>query len=51
MGAGRASYEGKQAVLTELFAVLRQRIEGRIKMIAQRILADGDFVGGRSARR
>jgi ketosteroid isomerase-like protein len=45
-GNGRWSrrYEGKQAVLTELFAVLRQRIEGRIKMVAQRILADGDFV-------
>ena len=45
-GNGRwsRSYEGKQAVLTELFAVLRQRIEGRIKMVAQRILADGDFV-------
>jgi ketosteroid isomerase-like protein len=45
-GNGRwsRSYEGKQAVLAELFAVLRQRIEGRIKMIAQRILADGDFV-------
>ena len=38
------SAAGKHAVLTELFAVLRQRIEGRIKMIAQRILADGDFV-------
>ena len=45
-GNGRwsRSYEGKQAMLTELFAVLRQRIEGRIKMIPQRILADGDFV-------
>jgi ketosteroid isomerase-like protein len=45
-GNGRwsRSYDGKQAVLTELFAALRQRIEGRIKMVAQRILADGDFV-------
>ncbi|MEJ0076191.1 MAG: nuclear transport factor 2 family protein [Alphaproteobacteria bacterium] len=45
-GNGRwsRSYDGKQAVLTELFPVLRERIEGRIKMIPQRILADGDHV-------
>ena len=45
-GNGRwsRSYEGKQAVLTELFPVLRERIAGRIKMIPQRILADGDHV-------
>ena len=45
-GNGRwsRSYEGKQAVLTELFPALRARIEGRIKMIPQRILADGDHV-------
>ena len=45
-GNGRWSrrYEGKQAVLTELFPVLRERIEGRIKMIPQRILGDGDYV-------
>jgi len=45
-GNGRwsRSYEGKQAVLTELFPVLRERIEGRIKMIPLRILGDGDHV-------
>jgi ketosteroid isomerase-like protein len=45
-GNGRwsRSYDGKQAVLTELFPVLRERIEGRIKMIPQRILGDGDHV-------
>jgi ketosteroid isomerase-like protein len=45
-GNGRwsRSYDGKQAVLTELFPVLRERIEGRIKMIPRRILADGDHV-------
>jgi ketosteroid isomerase-like protein len=45
-GDGRwsRSYDGKQAVLTELFPVLRERIDGRIKMIPQRILADGDHV-------
>ena len=34
----------KQAVLTELFPALRARIEGRIKMIPQRFIADGDHV-------
>jgi len=34
----------KQAVMSELFPALRARIEGRIKMIPQRVLADGDFV-------
>lgn len=45
-GNGRWSrrYDGKQAVLSELFPVLRERIEGRIKMMAQRILADGEHV-------
>jgi hypothetical protein len=45
-GNGRWSrtYEGKQAVLTELFPALRERIAGRIKMSAQRVLADGDHV-------
>jgi uncharacterized protein len=45
-GNGRWSriYDGKQAVLTELFPTLRERIEGRIRMIPQRILADGDHV-------
>lgn len=45
-GNGRWSrtYDGKQAVLTELFPALRERIEGRIKMSAHRVLADGDYV-------
>jgi uncharacterized protein len=45
-GNGRWSrtYDGKQAVLTELFPALRERIEGRIRMIPQRILGDGDHV-------
>jgi hypothetical protein len=45
-GNGRWSrtYEGKQAVLTELFGALRERIEGRIKMSAHRFIADGDYV-------
>ena len=45
-GNGRwaGSYAGKRAVLTELFPTLRERIEGRIKMIPQRVLADGDHV-------
>ena len=34
----------KQAVMSELFPALRARIEGRIKMVPQRILADGDHV-------
>ena len=34
----------KQAVLTELFPALRARIAGRIKMIPQRFIADGDCV-------
>jgi ketosteroid isomerase-like protein len=34
----------KHAVLHELFPALRARIEGRIKMIPQRVLADGDHV-------
>jgi len=45
-GNGRwsRSYDGKQAVLTELFPALRERIEGRIRMIPRRVLADGDHV-------
>jgi len=38
------TYEGKQAVLTELFGPLRARIAGRIKTIAHRFIAEGDFV-------
>jgi ketosteroid isomerase-like protein len=38
------TYEGKQAVLAELFAPLRARIEGRLRTIAQRFTAEGEFV-------
>ena len=34
----------KQAVLTELFPALRARIAGRIKMVPQRFIAEGDYV-------
>jgi uncharacterized protein len=37
-------YEGKQKVLNELLAVLRERIDGRIKTVARRFIAEGDFV-------
>ncbi len=44
-GSGRwARTYDKQAVMSELFPALRARIEGRIRMIPQRVLADGDFV-------
>src|SRR5947209_17853771 len=42
-GRGSRTYD-KQAVLTELFPALRARIEGRIKMIPQRFIADDDHV-------
>jgi ketosteroid isomerase-like protein len=38
------TYEGKQAVLTELFGVLRERIEGRVHTHARRFIADGEYV-------
>lgn len=38
------TYEGKQAVLTELLAPLRKRIAGRVKTVPQRLIADGEFV-------
>src|SRR5215469_4752622 len=37
-------YEGKQNVLDGLLGQLRSRIEGRIKTIAHRFIAEGDFV-------
>lgn len=37
-------YEGKQAVLKELLAPLRARIDGRIRTTAQRLIAEGDLV-------
>jgi uncharacterized protein len=38
------TYEGKQAVLSELLAPLRARIKDRLRTRAQRIIADGDYV-------
>src|SRR5262249_28454814 len=38
------TYRGKQAVLDELLAQLRSRIEGRVKTVAHRVIAEGDFV-------
>jgi uncharacterized protein len=45
-GATRWSrtYEGKQAVIGDLFSVLSSKIAGPIRTIADRILADGDYV-------
>ena len=38
------SYDGKAAVLAELFAPLRARIDGRITTIPVRLIAEGDYV-------
>lgn len=38
------TYRGKQVVLDHLLSVLRSRIEGRVKTIAHRFVAEGDFV-------
>lgn len=38
------TYRGKQVVLDQLLSVLRSRIEGRVKTIAHRFVAEGDFV-------
>ena len=38
------TYEGKQAVLGELFAPLRARIADRVRTHADRVMADGDHV-------
>ena len=37
-------YSGKQVVLTELFGALRERVQGRMKTIADRFIAEGDLV-------
>jgi uncharacterized protein len=37
-------YDGKQAVLTELFPALRARIDGRIRTTAHRFIAEGEWV-------
>lgn len=38
------TYKGKHVVLNDLLGQLRSRIEGRIKTIAHRFIAEGDFV-------
>ena len=38
------TYEGKQAVLAELFGALRARIKGRMRATAHRLIAEGDYV-------
>jgi ketosteroid isomerase-like protein len=43
-GTWAHTFEGKQAVIQELFGVLRERIEGNVKTIPQRFIADEDFV-------
>jgi ketosteroid isomerase-like protein len=35
---------GKQAVIQNLFALLRQRIAGRIRIVPRQLVADGDTV-------
>ena len=38
------SYDGKATVLAELFAPLRTKIEGPIRSVPVRFIAEGDFV-------
>ena len=38
------TYEGKHAVMTELVAVLRSKLEGRMRVSAERLIAEGDHV-------
>lgn len=38
------TYEGKQTVLTELFGALRARIEGSVRTVAERLVAEDDIV-------
>jgi ketosteroid isomerase-like protein len=38
------TYKGKEAVLNDLLGQLRARIEGRIKTIAHRFIAEDDYV-------
>ena len=43
-GTWARTFDGKQAVINELFGALRERIEGNVKTIPQRFIADGDVV-------
>jgi ketosteroid isomerase-like protein len=38
------TYEGKQAVITELFVPLRASLPGKRRTTAHRFIADGDYV-------
>jgi len=38
------TYDGKQAVLTELFGTLRSKIDDKIRTAAHRFIAEGDHV-------
>jgi ketosteroid isomerase-like protein len=38
------AWDGKQAVIEDLFGLLRDRIAGRIKIVPRRLIADGDLV-------
>jgi ketosteroid isomerase-like protein len=38
------TWEGKQAVVDGLFGLLRERIAGRIKIVPQQLIAEGDHV-------
>ena len=38
------TYEGKQAILRDLIGPLRANLAERAKMVAQRFIADGEFV-------
>jgi len=38
------TYEGKHAVMTGLVAVLRTKLEGRMRVSAERLIAEGDHV-------
>ena len=38
------TYSGKKTVIAELFGTLREKIAGPTKTIAERIIADGEFV-------
>jgi ketosteroid isomerase-like protein len=38
------AWEGKRAVLEDLFGQLRERIAGRIRIVPQQLIAEGDHV-------
>jgi uncharacterized protein len=38
------TYQGKQAVLQDLFGALRSRIDGRVRTTANRFIAEDDYV-------